>query len=158
MRKALVKKLIIGFVIGAIVGNSVAMISSLFYGHFAIIADSLKNSLGLAGGILIQSFFSGLIGLAGIGGMLFYDVEKWSLVSATIAHFASIIISFTIAFFLLGWGDRSLVVYVIIVASEVISFIIIWLIMFNHWKKRIKELNENLAKYKEEKLNEEGKQ
>lgn len=154
MKKVLVKRLIIGFIAGAIAGNAIAIISSLFYGEFSIVTEQLKNSLGIAGAVVLQSFLSGIIGLAGIGGMTFYDIEKWSLLSATISHLASVIISFTIAYFSLGWGERSIIIYFIIFASEIVIFSIIWYIMYTMWKKSIKELNGDLLKYKEEKLNE----
>ena len=86
--------------------------------------------------------------------MTFYDIDKWSLLSATISHLVSIIISFTIAYFSLGWGERSIIIYFIIFASEIVIFSIIWYIMYTMWKKSIKELNGDLVKYKEEKLNE----
>ncbi|MBQ9448370.1 MAG: DUF3021 domain-containing protein [Acholeplasmatales bacterium] len=155
MKKLIIKRMIIGFVVGAIVGNAVAMISSLFFDEFAIITGTLKNSVGLVGGIILQSLLSGLIGMAGIGGMSLYDIEKWSLLSATVSHFICIMSSFTIAYFTLGWGNRNWVIYVIMFLSEALIFLLIWIIMYNQWKKKIEELNDDLIKYKEEKLNEE---
>ena len=155
MKKIITKRLIIGFVVGAIIGNAIAMISSLLYGEFHIINETLKDSIGSIGGILLQSFLSGLIGLAGIGGMSFYDIEKWSLLSVTSAHFISIMSSFTIAYFTLGWGDRNWLIYLIMFFIEALIFVIIWIIMYCQWKKTVNEMNKNLAKYKEEKLNEE---
>ncbi len=158
MKKTVIKRLIIGFILGVIIGNSIAMVSSLFYGEFHVITGTLKNSLGLVGGIFLQSFLSGIIGMAGIGGMSFYDIEKWSLLSVTAAHFASIMVSFTIAYFSLGWGDRSWIMYLILFLIETIIFVIIWVIMYTNWKKTVNEMNEDLIKYKEEKLNEEVEQ
>lgn len=155
MKKLIIKRMIIGFVVGAIVGNAVAMISSLFFNEFAIITGTLKNSVGLVGGIILQSLLSGLIGMAGIGGMSLYDIEKWSLLSATVSHFICIMSSFTIAYFTLGWGNRNWIIYVIMFLSEALIFLLIWIIMYNQWKKKIEELNDDLIKYKEEKLNEE---
>ncbi len=155
MKKTVIKRLIIGFVVGAFVGNAIAMVSSLFSGEFHVINGALHNSIGLVGGIILQSLLSGLIGMAGIGGMSFYDIDKWSLLSVTAAHFVSIMTSFTIAYFALGWGDRNWLMYVIMFLIEAVIFVIIWIIMYSKWKKAVNEMNEDLLKYKEEKLNEE---
>ena len=149
MKRIVIKRLVIGFILGAIIGNAIAIISSLFYGKFAIISGSLRNSVGPVGGIIVQSLLSGLIGMAGIGGMSFYDIDKWSLLSVTAAHFISIMITFTIAYFVLGWGDRSWLLYLIMVLIEALIFFIIWLVIYSGWKKTVKEMNEDLEKYKE---------
>lgn len=158
MTKIVIKRLIIGFVLGAIIGNAIAMITGIFYGEFTIITGTLKNSVGLVGGILLQSLLSGLIGMAGIGGMSFYDIEIFSLLSSTIAHFVSIMVSFTIAYFSLGWGDRNWLVYLIMFLMEALIFLIIWIVMYNQWKKTVNEMNEDLVKYKEERQNEKVQQ
>lgn len=149
MKKTVIRRLVIGFIAGAIVGNLIAIISSLISGHFAVVTTLLENELGLAGAIVLQSFLSGLIGLAGIGGMSLYDIDKLNLIAATTLHFVCIIISFTIAYFSLAWGNRSVVIYFIICAIELAIFTIIWFCMYFAWKKQIKELNDNLEKYKE---------
>ena len=149
MRRILIKRLIIGFVLGAIIGNLIAMTDSFKYGQFVIVTDSLKNNLGIVGAVILQSFLSGLIGLAGVGGMSFYDIEKWSLLSVTAAHFISIMTTFTIAYFALGWGNGSWLMYLIMFLTEALIFLIIWIVMYSRWNKAVNELNENLVKYKE---------
>ena len=79
-----------------------------------------------------------------------YEIEKWSLALATFVHYISIMAVFTAASFGLGWFSESLIAYFIAVSCETVGFAIIWIIMYSLWKKTVKEMNEELKKYKEE--------
>ena len=152
MKKKLIKRLIIGFFIGAIIGNVISILSRLPDGEFAFISEKLEDSIGLTFGIILNSFLSGLIGAAGFGGSVFYDIEKWSIIKATLSHYVCCIICFTLAFFILYWGDFA--TYLIMFIIETIIFLLIWIIIYQIWKKSVRELNENLEKYQKEQENE----
>lgn len=147
MKNKIIKRLIISFVLGALVGNLIAIISSAIGGQVAIVSPNLQDSVGLAFAILLQSVLSGIIGLAGIGGMVFYEMEKMSLLLVTVLHYASVMGAFLISFFALSWG--TIIEAVIILAIMTVIFFTIWLIMYCKYKQDIKDMNEDLKKYKE---------
>ena len=162
MEKNIKKKLIlhisIGFIIGALVGILIPMISSLAStGDFSEFMEYalLTAKIGKAGAIIVQLIISGLFGCVCVGGMLLYEIEKWSLALATFVHYISIMAVFTAASFGLGWFSESLIAYFIAVSCETVGFAIIWIIMYSQWKKTVKEINEDLEKYKKDKIDKE---
>ena len=70
----------------------------------------------------------------------------------TFTHYLCVIVTFVLASAVLGWG--SLISILIMVLIETIVFFAIWLIMCYKWKNEIKNMNENLERYKEGKPNE----
>lgn len=153
LKKKLIVHVIIGFVIGMAVGILIPLITRLATGKdladFLIYAP-LADKIGRAGAIALQIVVSGLLGSVSVGGMLLYEIEKWSLALATFVHFIAIMAVFSAASFGLGWFVDNLASYFIAVACEAVAFAIIWVIMYLHWKKTVKEMNEELKQYQEE--------
>ena len=158
MKNKLVKLMIIGFILGIIVGNLIALLTSFFDDSVRIVAKELSDSLGLGWAIFLQTILSGIFGLVCFGGVYFYEIESWSLLASTIAHFISMLITAFITAFTLRWIPFTWYGFLIIFGYILICFFIVWFIMYFRWKKNIKEMNEDLQKYKEEIISEEDKE
>ena len=150
MKKSLILHVVIGFFAGMAVGVLIPTFSVLFgdrdFSGFMTYAP-LAKAVGRAGAIALQLVVSGILGAVSFGGMLLYEIERWSLALATFVHFLSIMAVFTAASFGLGWFSDSLASYFIAVSCEAVAFAIIWLIMYLRWKKTVKEMNEELKEY-----------
>ena len=135
MKKELISKTIIRALIGAIVGIGISIAICMFSGNY-------KEIFYHPGAFVAQLTGSALLGFVNMGAMSIYDIESWGLVRTTVTHFAISFISFLLANTLLGWFSRNVLVIVIIVF--VLVYFLIWLFQYLIWKKRIKELNNDL--------------
>lgn len=144
MLKKTLKAAGIGFLIGMVVGNVIAILT----GNSATggVTFASPQLLSMAGGngvvaMLLQSLFSGLYGAACFAGMSFYEIERIPLAAATALHCALIVLLFIPIALLLGWVS-DIGTLLIISGMQLVGFFIIWLIMYFGYKKQIRELNE----------------
>ena len=152
MLASILKRAGIGFLIGAVVGNVIAILTGT--SNTGGITFASKQLLDIAGGsaavaMILQSVFSGLYGAICFAGTLFYDVERLPLAAATALHCAAIILIYIPVALLLGWVS-SIIEILIIAAIQFVVFFIIWLILYSVYKKQVKELNELMNKTKQE--------
>ncbi len=153
MLKRILMRAGIGFLIGMVIGNLIAILTGN-----ANSGGERFTSLRLiemAGGseavaMILQSLFSGMYGAVCFAGMTFYEIERMPLAAATFSHCALIIILFILIGLLLGWLNN--IAEVLIMASiQLICFFIIWLILYAVYKKQVRELNELQEKVNEQK-------
>lgn len=134
----------IGFLIGIVIGNLIAIMT--VSSHTQGITFASKQLLDMAGGngalaMLLQSVFSGLYGAICFAGISFYDIERLPLAAATALHCAAIVVFYIPVALLLGWVV-CIAEILIISGIQIVVFFIIWLIMYFGFKKQVRELNE----------------
>ena len=154
-KKKLVLHLVGGFFVGAGIGNLIAFLFGTASGG-GIVAAELVAKAGLAGAIVLQTFLSGILGLVSIGGMLLYEIDKWSLAKATVVHFLLIAACFVGCSLILHWFPLQFSYYAISLGAMAVGFAIIWVIMDLIWKKEVKKMNEELDEYKKSHEEDEG--
>lgn len=134
----------IGFLIGVVVGDVIAILTGTSStGGITFTSQQLLDFAGgnAAAAMILQSLFSGIYGALCFMGVCFYDIERWPLALATAAHCAVIILVYIPVALLLGWVSG--ITEILIVAGiQFVAFFIIWLIMWLIYKKQVKELNE----------------
>ena len=154
MKKRLIVHLIVGFIVGAGVGNLIALLMSLLTGGSGeahhLVATELAEKIGFGGAIALQTILCALFGTGSIGGMLLYEIDKWSLAKATIVHYVLIVACFVGCSLVLHWFPMQFVYYAISVGAMTVGFFAIWVGMFFGWKKEVKKMNEELDEYKKE--------
>ncbi|MBR6336811.1 MAG: DUF3021 domain-containing protein [Ruminococcus sp.] len=139
MLKRVIKRALIGFVLGMIVGNGIALLSTMSLDR--IVSNELIEMAGsktLA--IVIQTILGGLIGAAGFGGMLLYEIESWSMIRTMSVHFTLIMLVFIPVCIILHWVG-SIWEMLILAGFMLLGYMIVWLIMFCIYKAQVKELN-----------------
>lgn len=151
MLKSILRRASIGFAIGIVIGNLIAILTGTSATNGITFAS--KQLLDMAGGnpvvaMILQSLFSGLYGAICFAGMTSYDVERLALAAATTIHAALIILTFIPIALLLGWVSN-IIEILIIACVQLVAFFIIWLIMYLIYKKQVKELNELMNKTKD---------
>lgn len=150
MLRRTLKQAAIGFLIGIVIGNLIAVLTGRADTEGVTFAS--KKLLDMSGGngvfaMLLQSVFSGLYGAICFAGMSLYDIERLPLAVATALHCALIILPFVPISLLLGWVNN--IIEILIMASvQLVCFFIIWLILYSVYKKQVRELNELQEKNK----------
>ena len=95
------------------------------------------------GRLMAQLIGSGIYGGIAMGGSAVYEIEKWSLLRATLTHYITTFVSFFVANFLLGWFDGLAVLIAFLAFSG--AYFIIWIIQYTSWKREIRKINEDLS-------------
>jgi Flp pilus assembly protein TadB len=83
-----------------------------------------------------------------MGSSVVYGIEKWSIARATATHF---LLVFALYFFLvisMGWFSLSDPVFWIVVGTMVAVYILIWLLQYLSYRRQIREMNDELIKWK----------
>ena len=120
---------LIGYIAGCIIGLCFALQREGF-----TLASSLPDIL-----------MGGIPGAIAMGTAVIYDIEEWSLLRATVTHFLIVMVALLLACFVLKWFEPWSAPFWIMLAAELVGYIIIWLIIYLCYKKQVRNLN-NLLK------------
>ena len=149
MRSRMIRRIILGFLLGTAIGNLIAW----FFGSY--VSSVLVARMGsVPAAILVQSLVSGMYGSFALAGTLFYDIEQWSLTRSSVMHFLVIAVLYVPAAMFLGWADSATEI-LIVEGILLVAYFIIWLVIYLRYKKEVRSLNEMLNKrflQKEERL------
>ncbi len=140
LKKTLIRVLI-GFVVGILMGDGIAMMTTAG-GDFVPASPLL---IGLCGGFwqafTVQTLLSGLYGAITFGCITLYDIERWPLAFTSVVHCLIIVLLHIPNSLFLGWSQT--VWDVLIMAGlQVAAYFVIWLILYLTYRKQVKELNE----------------
>lgn len=128
MRKKAILLGLIGYVCGCVIGLFFALQNENFN-----IREALPSIL-----------LGGIPGAIAMGSAVIYDIEEWSLLRATATHFLVVMGVILFACFLLKWFPPWSPAFWIMLAAELIGYVIIWLIMYYCFRKKVRTLNEML--------------
>ena len=99
-------------------------------------------------GAFAHIVIGGIYGAVAMGSSVVYGIEKWSIARATATHF---LLVFALYFFLvisMGWFSLSDPVFWIVVGAMVAGYILIWLLQYLSYRRQIREMNDELIKWK----------
>ena len=100
--------------------------------------------------IMVYMLLSGGLGMASMGSMTIYEIEHWSLTRATLTHLAITLAAFCALGGWLGWFDDLRRPWVwITFALYLGAYFIIWLIMYQSYKHKVRRINEELKHWKD---------
>lgn len=134
-----------GFVIGMAVGNLIAALT----GHPNVVSAELLAKAGnLSAALVLQTLLSGVIGAAGMGGTVLYELDRWPLLAVDLAHFALVLAAFLPVGRFLGWfptRESMLLMAAIMFAAHFTIF----LTMCAVYRAQVRKLNQMLSQYLE---------
>lgn len=130
----------IGFALGLLAGLG-------FLSFYGIGVYSARNG---AGGLALYLALSGLLGAVNMGSSTIYSLEHWGILRCTLTHFVIAISSVCAVGFSLGWLSLREPATLWTLAGCVVAYFIIWVIMLLLYKRRIRRINEALARWKRE--------
>ena len=90
----------------------------------------------------------GLYGTVAMGSSIVYEIEKWSIARATTTHFLLLFSLYFLLVISMGWFRLDDPVFWIVVAAMVIGYVLIWLFQYLSYRRKIREINEELKKWK----------
>ncbi len=149
MFKEIIKRAVLGFMIGVFVGETILILESAmagdgnFYAVSAYLASHTQTKLGA---VIVQYLITGLLGLTFAAGSIIFELDNWSLLLQTIVHFAVTSVIMYLSGFFCGWFPHNVSSTLIWFAMFIVIYIIFWVSFYNYYKKRTREINEQLNK------------
>ena len=133
-KKAIILSLI-GFASGVLIGLC-----------FYLSGSGETHSVGMMS-TPVYFVVSGIYGMISMGGSAVYDIEHWSITRCTVTHALTVTIGFIIFSWLGGWLT-DFIYMGIIVAVMFVIYVIIWLICYHSYKRKVRRMNRDLADWK----------
>lgn len=99
-------------------------------------------------GAFAHIVIGGIYGAVAMGSSVVYGIEKWSIARATATHFLLVFALFFLLVISMGWFRLSDPVFWIVVGAMVAVYILIWLIQYLSYRRQIREMNDELIKWK----------
>ena len=124
---------LIGYIAGCIVG----------------LCFSLQSESFTLAGALPHILLGGIPGAIAMGTAVIYGIEEWSLLRVTVTHFLIVMGAMLLACFVLKWFEPWSTPFWIMLAAELVGYVIVWLIMYLGYKKQVRKLNKLLKENRE---------
>ena len=109
-----------------------------------------------AGKFIFYLLMGGIFGAVNCGSSIIYDIERLSILGATLIHFLIVFtMFFGFGFTLWRFEIDDVMVWVLFVCM-VIAYFIVWLILYTTYKKEIRKLNKELENIKKDSADQKG--
>lgn len=147
MLNKIIKRALLGFMIGVFIGQTILIIESLFVGDgnfYPYSAFLLKLTGSKIAAVIIQYFITGIIGINFAAGTVIFEIDRWSIVAQTALHFIINSIVMYISGFLCGWFPHTVVSTLIWFGFFIVVYVIIWSCFTLYYKKKTKEINKQI--------------
>ncbi|MDI9470123.1 MAG: DUF3021 domain-containing protein [Bacillota bacterium] len=149
MKKRLLVRLLAGLVSGVFLVHVITLlVNYASLGQHLVCMPELTEKLGPDRAIVFQTILGAICGMVAHAGMCFFDIEKWSLLRASVVHCALILITFLPIGLQLYWFSFDLVAILIMAFAIILVYALIWLIMYIAWKRDIRQMNRLAEEYK----------
>ncbi len=129
---------LLGMFLGLSIGYTALMLIVGAEGQLVMTLDSLSFHYFMA---MFVGFYMGAVSVV-------YDVEEWSLLRQTITH-GILILPYIPLAFSIGWAPPTLVGRLLFILMYIVVYGIIWFCIKTYWRRRARELNDELRKLSE---------
>ena len=120
-------------------------------GGFSLLGEGRPRAfMGLRGNWaeVLYYAYCGLMGAVNMGGQVIYEIEEWGVTRCTVVHFLLSMTTLAGLFLSMGHpmpGDDT---FWIMLAACVMAYFIIWLIYYTAYRRKIRQMNEELKKWR----------
>lgn len=148
MKKQWLWRGLLGFPLGVAVGYGITILISLIWagGYYAPCVPELTETVGSEiGAVLLQAVLSGLLG-TGCGLLsLIWGIDSWSLTRQGVTYFAGLSAVMLPVAYVNCWMEHSLAGFLEYCGIFVGIFVLVWLIRYSVWKRRVRRMNQGVA-------------
>jgi len=147
-KQALLKRGLVGIPLGITLGYLITIFISLFspQGRYLPVVPSLSTAIGTEiGAVVYQTLLCGLLGAVFGAASLIWEEESWGIIKQTGIYFLVISITMLPVAYLANWMEHTLAGFLIYTAIFVTIFIIMWVIQYGFWKKKVNQINSKLT-------------
>ena len=149
MTKEVIKRALLGFMIGVFIGQTILILESLNAGdgNFYVASAYLEtHSRSKLAAVIIQYFITGLIGMTFSAGSIIFELDNWSLLKQTVVHLIVTSVMMYLAGYFCGWFPHTAASTLIWFGVFLVVYIIFWTSFYLYYKKKTREINASLNK------------
>lgn len=101
-----------------------------------------------AGRLAVCLFTGSLYGAIAVGASVAYDVDRWSVTRATLAHLCVTLGGMYVLGLVQGWLRPTLIGFVVPTLGCVGVYILIWLVLWLSYRDKIRRMNRGMKDWK----------
>jgi len=148
MKKRAFLRGLLGFPLGVAIGYAITILISAGWGNGSYLpcVPSLIETAGSEiAAVVLQAALSGLLGASFAAASVIWEIENWSIAKQTGIYFLiSSVTMLPIAYFA-QWMRHTVAGFLSYFGIFAAVFVIIWIIQYCFWKRRIKKLNQKIG-------------
>lgn len=148
MKKELLFRTLLGIPLGIALGTLLSLFSSwVFSGEdYAPCVPALVQAMGSElAAVTLQTALYGLLGAVFGGASVIWAVETWSILKQTGLYFLITSLTMLPVAYLARWMEHSLVGVLRYAGLFTGIFLVVWLVQYLAWRRRIHRLNQTLS-------------
>lgn len=143
-----IKKLIargaLGFPLGIAISCIITAILSLGWGqgrYLSCVPELIEIMGNEARAVAFQMFLSGLLGTAFGASSVIWELDSWSILKQSAIYFTITAIVMMPIAYVVHWMEHTLIGFIEYLGVYVFIFLIMWIVQYIGWKKRINKIN-----------------
>ncbi len=152
MKKKIIKRSFLGFLLGITMGYLITILISLGWasGYYLPCVPELISIMGNEiNAVILQTILCGILGTGFAASSVIWEIDNWSIVKQTGIYFSIIsVIMLPIAYFAY-WMEHSVIGFLIYFGGFVLIFAAIWIIQFSIGRYNVRKMNEKLFQIKD---------
>ena len=144
MKKKIIERTVVGFVIGIAIGQVISVLISLISGkgEFLVCAPAFTELIGNeAAAAAIQTLLCGVMGMGCAAASLIWESEKLNIATQTGICFGIYAVTLLPIAYFTNWMEHSVLGVLGYIGIFVASFVVVWLNQYLLLKRRIKAIN-----------------
>lgn len=143
MKKKIIERTVVGFVIGIAIGQVISVLISLISGkgEFFVCAPAFTELIGNEAAAAIQTLLCGVMGMGYAAASLIWESEKLNIATQTGICFGIYAVALLPIAYFTNCMEHSVLGVLGYIGIFVASFVVVWLNQYLLLKRRIKAIN-----------------
>ena len=149
MKRKLILRGLFGFPVGVAIGFVITIIISVCVGDgsFYPVTPELIVTMGNElNAVILQTVLCGIMGAGFAMASVIWEMDSWSLAKQSGIYFSVVCIVMLPIAYVTNWMKHTVGGVLAYVGIFVVIFLIVWLIQYSAWKRKIKKMNDSIKK------------
>ena len=149
MQRKLILRGLFGFPVGVAIGFVITIMISVCVGDgsFYPVTPELIVTMGNElNAVILQTVLCGIMGAGFAMASVIWEMDSWSLAKQSGIYFSVVCIVMLPIAYVTNWMKHTVGGVLAYVGIFVVIFLIVWLIQYSAWKRKIKKMNDSIKK------------
>lgn len=145
----IVKRGLLGFMIGVFIGQTILILNSLLAGkgiYYPINPLMIDIEGPQLSRVIIQYFLTGVIGTTFAACSVIFEMDKWSILKQTLIHFVIVSVVMYFCGFICNWFEHNVKSTLIWFGIFLSYYILFWFGFTIYYKVQVKKMNKQIEK------------
>ena len=149
MQRKLILRGLFGFPVGVAIGFVITIMISVCVGDgsFYPVTPELIVTMGNElNAVILQTVLCGIMGAGFAMASVIWEMDSWSLAKQSGIYFSVACIVMLPIAYVTNWMKHTVGGILAYVGIFVVIFLVVWLIQYSAWKRKIKKMNDSIKK------------